>query len=186
MSDTQVSPQHDPKLSVRHAAERVEDVARGAAATAQHTLEKVRDESSALLHDARDRALTTYDSAREYAVETAHEANQLAQRAGTETVRYVQRASRATGRFVSTHALPLTLVGASVGWLAWSIRRDARRAPVRDIYVETLPASPARLHTEVRTRRPQMRSPGVAPRSALTTSGSKLMGVRTRDLDYDR
>ena len=162
--------------------ERVEDVARSVVTSAKEALTQAKDQGSAIVHDVTDAALDTYNSARDYATHAAHDASELAQRAGAQTASYVRKASTATGRFVSVHALPLTLVGASLGWLAWSIRQDARRS----VSLQR-PPTQTRLQTTIESRRYPALSPDQArvPLSGATPSGAKLMGVRVRDVGYE-
>lgn len=144
---------------------------------ASEVLGHVKEEGAALLHDARQEVAETYRSARDVAQRRAAELSERAQRAAETSSRYVVHASELTTTFVRTHALPLTLLGASLGWLIWSVRRQSR------------------LHSEgpiVQRRRPLLadRAPtyerdGAEPRlSGATTSGAKLIGVRVGDAGY--
>ncbi|MEY4509718.1 MAG: hypothetical protein RLZZ450_1840 [Pseudomonadota bacterium] len=143
MQNTQTTTaSSDPTTSVRARAESVVE-------TAKETLTQATQGGARLLHDGRDAALDTYHSARDYALDTAHDVSDRARRSGDRIVRYARRASETTGRFVSVHALPLTVVGAGLGWLAWSIRRDAQR------------------HGELPRH------------ANMTTCGNRLIGVRT-------
>lgn len=163
--------------AVKQTADRFESAARGVASGAKEVLREVTHEASALLHDAQDVAVDSYDAAREYAADLVHDASELAQHASERTVRYVRRSSTATGNFASAHALPLVALGASLGWLAWSVRSKGRRSPR-----ELAPGTPG-LRPPVEARRaPVQESRELwASRAAPTTSGAKLMGVRVPD-----
>jgi len=168
--------------AAKQATDRVESAARGVVSGAKEALSDVRHEASALLHDAHDVAVDSYDSARGYALDVAHDASALAQHASERTADYVRRASTATGRFATVHALPLAAVGASLGWLAWSMRSHSRRrAP------EFAPPTP-RLRATLAARRPPIQDDARelrTSRGASTTSGAKLMGVRSPDVRYE-
>lgn len=172
---------HEAGAAAKSASERVEGAARGVVSGAKEVLSDVKQEASALLHDAQDAAVDTYDSARGYAVNVAHDASELAQRASERTVSYVRRASTATGKFATVHALPLAAVGASLGWLAWSMRSNSRRSE------RELPTRTPRLSATLEARRPPIQEPRDvrASRSAPTTSSAKLMGVRGPDTRYE-
>jgi ElaB/YqjD/DUF883 family membrane-anchored ribosome-binding protein len=172
-------------------SERVESAARGVMSGAREAISDVKQEATALLHDAQDRVIDTYDSARDYALEVAHEANELAHRAGRGAVTYARRASTATGKFATVHALPLTALGASIGWLAWSVHTNARmeqqrstREPRATARLAARPPpvpEPRDLSASHVARSPSSPTPPVAP----TTSGAKLMGVPGRNPSYD-
>jgi hypothetical protein len=167
--------------------------------TAKDTLAHATEEGARLLHEGRDAAVDTYQSARDYALDTAHDVSDRARRAGYRTASYARRASEGTGRFISLHALPLTVVGAGLGWLAWSMRREAMRQPPREAVSARLPAStpsqptyrtdyergmPARGNTMSRANtqyqgRAQYGEQDDPRLAGMTTSGNKLMGVRT-------
>jgi ElaB/YqjD/DUF883 family membrane-anchored ribosome-binding protein len=144
---------------------RVEDAARAAVSSAKDALSHVKEESSALLHGARDVAAESYGTARSFARDAAYSANDLAHRASQRTVSYARGASYATGRFASTHALPLAFLGASLGWLAWSIRQEARRSLPRE-YDYDVAVSPRR--TRLQTTLETGRSPFPAASSRQT------------------
>ncbi|MDB4976992.1 MAG: hypothetical protein JWN48_5333 [Myxococcaceae bacterium] len=158
------------------------DTAQSVAERAKHAIEQVKDEGTALVSEAREAAADAYGTARDYALDTAHEVSERTRGASRKVARYTQRASLATGRFASTHALPLTLLGASVGWLAWSIRQESRkRMQVRS------PASGTPSYDyALEQRRPVVESRRPLPRtSGATTTGAKLMGVRVTDAEID-
>ena len=163
--------------ATKHATDRMENAVRGAVSGAKEALSDVTQEASALLHNAQDVAADSYDSARGYALEVAHDASDLAQRASERTVRYVREASTATGKFATVHALPLVAVGASLGWLAWSVRRNSQGSGLG-----RMPRTP-RLTATLEARRPlaQEQRESRASRVAPTTSGAKLMGVNSNE-----
>jgi hypothetical protein len=187
-------------------AGRVEDGVRGVREVvdaAKGTLTHATEQGARLLHEGRDAALDGYHSARDYAVDTAYDVGDRARCAGYRTARYARRASEQTGHFLTVHALPLTVVGAGLGWLAWSIRREAQRSVEREpaslaSSLETRPSyrndyessrvyqgstpqrgdtlSRANTQTPSRTPYGEQDDPRLAN---MTTSGNKLMGVRT-------
>ena len=165
---------HEAGAAVKQTSERVESAARGVVSGTKEVLNDVTHQASALLHDAQDVALDSYDAARDYALDAVHDASELAQRASERTVRYVRGASTATGKFATIHALPLLAVGASLAWLAWSVRSNSRRTEL-DLARRT-PRSRATLEARrapIQEQR-ELRASSVAP----TTSGAKLLGVR--------
>ena len=172
---------HEAGAAAKQATDRVESAARGVVSGAMEKLSDVKQEAGALLHDAQDAAVDSYDTARDYALGVAHDASELAQRASERTVSYARRASTATGKFATVHALPLAALGASLGWLAWSVRSNSRRSE------QGLAPRTPRLRATLEGRRPpsqEPREPG-ASRSAPTTSGAKLIGVRVSDTRYE-
>lgn len=112
---------------VRAVGEQLGDAARDATASAKNAVQHVREEGTALLHDARDVAADSYRSARDYAVEHAQDLSERARRVGSASADYARRAGSSTADFVSANALPLTLIGAGIGWLAWSLRARKQR-----------------------------------------------------------
>lgn len=85
--------------------------------SATHGSDNVAVETDDLAHDALDKA-----------ADVAHEA-------GDRAVSFVRRTSVATGTFVRLHPLPLTALGASLGWLFLSMR--ASRTSARRFEVES-------------------------------------------------
>lgn len=184
----------------RLGTDRVQQTVHNVVEGAKETLTQATAQGTQLLHDGRDAALDTYHAARDYAVDAAHDVSDRARRAGTRTVRYARAASVSTGQFVSVHALPLTVVGAGLGWLAWSIRREARRKSEfvdGSFSVETRPtygndyrrtptAQRAQLRGNTSSRADFSDRDGAQygeqddPRlTNMDTSGNRLMGVRT-------
>jgi ElaB/YqjD/DUF883 family membrane-anchored ribosome-binding protein len=104
--------------------DRIVDTARSAVASAKDSVLHARDEGAALLSDARASASESYRSARDYALEEAQVLSERARRAGYASADYARRAGASTGEFVTQNALPLTLIGAGIGWLAWSLRKQ--------------------------------------------------------------
>lgn len=114
------------KLSSEHLGQAAQKVAASASdvvGQVKHAVSDVRQDADSLLHDARDAATDSYRTAREYALESAHELSERARRVSGASVDYARRAGSSTADFVASNALPLTLIGAGVGWLAWSLRR---------------------------------------------------------------
>ena len=111
------------KLSAEHIGESAHRAVAGAKDAVAH----VQEESAHLLHDARDAASSSYRAAREYALEEAQVLSERARRAGNVSADYARRAGASTADFVSTNAIPLTLIGAGIGWLAWSLRKQSQR-----------------------------------------------------------
>ena len=112
-------------------SEQIKDNARGVLADAKQEgaamIRETKDSAVEALRSARDDALESAsdvahdlgDRAREAAYRTAD----YAQRAGHVTADYARRAGTATGDFVTANAIPLTLIGLGVGWLALGMRR---------------------------------------------------------------
>jgi len=98
-----------------------------AQAGAKDVVTRVQEEGTSLYQEARDAAAASYRSAREYASEEAHILSERARRAGAASADYARRAGTSTAAFVSTNAIPLTLIGAGIGWLAWSLRTQNQR-----------------------------------------------------------
>jgi hypothetical protein len=185
----------EAKAAAKAAPDRLAEAARSAVSSTKEMVEKAKDEGGSLLNEARDATVETAHEAREYALETvhglsdrAHEAGEYAldtvhklsdraQLAGRQTVHYVRGASRATGRFVSVHALPLTVVGAGLGWLAWNMRQDWRRQASLE---RPRPARRATISGPSRDLGGAYRD---ARLGAATTSGTP-MGVRTSGSGY--
>lgn len=95
--------------------ERIGETAQRAVAGAREAVSHVQEEGAHLLQSARDVAASSYQSARDFAIEEAHVIGQRARQAGSSTA-----------SFVGANALPLTLIGAGIGWLAWSMRRQGQ------------------------------------------------------------
>lgn len=116
-----------------HATRGAVDSALGVAHSAQDAAQQVRERSAQLLHQAEDRAVEAYQTARTYAADTAQQLGARAQRVARRTASYARSSGERGGRFVSAHTLPLTALGLSLGWLAWSISRQDRQygAPPR-------------------------------------------------------
>lgn len=184
----------------RLGTDKVQQTVHNVVESAKETLTHATEQGSRLLHDGRDAALDTYHAARDYAVDTAYDVSERARHAGTRTVRYARDASATTGHFVSVHALPLTVVGAGLGWLAWSIRREARRqsepadgtfsVETRQTYGNDYRRTPTAQRAQLRgntssradfsDRERAQYGEQDDPRLAnMTTSGNRLMGVRT-------
>jgi ElaB/YqjD/DUF883 family membrane-anchored ribosome-binding protein len=163
--------------AVKQTTGRVESAARGVVAGAKEVLNEVTHDASAALDHAQDIAADSYEAARDYTADVVDEASELARRASERTVAYARRTRTATGQFATLHALPLVAVGASLAWLAWSIRSNSQR---RQQYLAPRTPRPARQEV----RRPpvqEWRELGAWP-VAPTTSGAKLMGVPVPDV----
>jgi hypothetical protein len=91
---------------------RVEQLTRGYEAVRERAL----DGAHAMQSAAADWGARTQD----YALRVGSRAQDYARRTGMQTT----RSARDVGDFVSTHALPLALVSASLAYLAWSVRRE--------------------------------------------------------------
>jgi hypothetical protein len=92
-----------------HGYELARDRARDVAVHAQDAAEHLRSRT----HDYAERA-------QDYAWNLGSQARDYAQRIEVRAA----RGARTVGTFTSTHALPLALVGASLGYLFWSIRQE--------------------------------------------------------------
>lgn len=108
------------KLSPEHLKEGAKDVIREVKSAAADSIREARYAASDSIREARDVAVGSLREAKEHAFESV-----------TETVsdigRRAQRAGYATSDFVSTHAVPLTLVGLGVGWLMLSMNHQKKR-----------------------------------------------------------
>jgi hypothetical protein len=92
------------------------------------------------------------------------------------TSRYARRTRKAGARFVSGNALPLSLIGAGLGWLVWNNMRSDTRA-------ERPSVQPAHAR---RSRMPTLLNERSVPHTgAPTTTGEKLIGVRTGEVHRD-
>ena len=122
----------------RFAPEQIKDNAKG-------VLSDAKQEGASMIRETKDQAVDSMRSARDGALETAsglaheigdrareagHITADYAQRAGHVTADYARRAGTATGGFVTANAIPLSLIGLGVGWLALGMRRlrDERAA----------------------------------------------------------
>lgn len=91
---------------------------------------------------------------------------------------YARRAGGSVLRFASANALPLALLGATLGWLAWS-RRNTRARTRLAPYAGDERGS-------VRSSSSRASAGGQRPAlSGRTTTGAKLMGVRVSDAGYE-
>lgn len=129
--------QHDQKSSVQQqiqgaadklSPERIGETARGVVSSAKDAVAHAQDQGAALAHEVRDAAAEQYRSVRDYALDEAHILSDRARRVGSASADYARRAGATSGAFVSANALPLTLIGAGIGWLAWSMRKQTRRS----------------------------------------------------------
>ncbi|HEY6880698.1 MAG TPA: hypothetical protein VI299_21895 [Polyangiales bacterium] len=141
---------------------------RGVAASGE-LVGELKEQASNLTQDVRSAAAGAYDHAAEIVEDVTERAREL----GSDAAHYAANAGSATARFVSRHALPLSLITAGLGWLAWSMRRGSRpTVPVR----RRMAASPTpRLEYD----------DTVGSRPVDTTSSKKLMGVRTGRTGYE-
>lgn len=71
-------------------------------------------------HAVQNGAAQLSTRAQDYAERAQRYAYDYAQRASVRT----HQGAREVGDFVSTHALPLAFVGASLAYLAWSVQRE--------------------------------------------------------------
>ncbi|MDB4977526.1 MAG: hypothetical protein JWN48_5867 [Myxococcaceae bacterium] len=130
--DATSGQQQDQKGNVQQqiqgAADKLGEKARGAVSSARDTVAHAEDRAAALAHDVRDTATEQYQRARDYALDEAQQLGERARRAGYVGADYARRAGASTGQFVTTNALPLTLIGAGIGWLAWSLRQQRQRS----------------------------------------------------------
>jgi len=145
-----MTQQQDQKGGVGQQIQGVADSARGLASNAKDAALDARDQGAQIARDARDAAADTYrqardatgeqyrraldaasetyDSVRSYAIDEAQELSERAREIGSVTAGYARRASANTGEFVSANAIPLTLIGAGIGLLAWNLRRTRRES----------------------------------------------------------
>jgi hypothetical protein len=101
---------------------RVEQLTRGYEAVRDGALERAH----AVQHSAADLGARTQD----YAMRIGSRAQDYARRTGMRTT----QGAREVGDFVSTHAVPLALVSASLAYLAWSVHREnGQRASERTV-----------------------------------------------------
>jgi ElaB/YqjD/DUF883 family membrane-anchored ribosome-binding protein len=109
------------KLSPEH----LKESARGVIAEVKHA-------ASDTIRDAKEAAVGTLRHATDAAVGSLREAKDHAFEAVSETAHEIgeraQRAGYATSNFVSTHAIPLSLVGIGLGWLMLSMNHANKRA----------------------------------------------------------
>jgi ElaB/YqjD/DUF883 family membrane-anchored ribosome-binding protein len=177
--------QSSAAASTSKIAERLGDAAEQAAQLAHSAQEK----GSALLHQASDKVSRTYREAQAETTELLHDLDERARHVGAITARSARRVGASTTQFVRTNALPLAVVGAGLGWLAWNIIEDGRRQ--RALAQPSGGALTSRRVYE--SDRPFARGvpppppPAAlapAPPAAPTTSGAKLMGVRVSDPGY--
>jgi ElaB/YqjD/DUF883 family membrane-anchored ribosome-binding protein len=147
---------------VRDVAHQAQEATSDLRARAQDVASDVRSRAQEVASDLRTRTHDYAERAQEYASQAYDYGQRVGARAAT--------GARSVGDFATTHALPLTLVGASLGYLLWSIQRErqTRLAPVEVPYYRTRSFAPT-------YERPDFRdAPSVAP----TTTGERLLGVR--------
>lgn len=98
---------------------------------ARGVIEEVKHAASDTIRDAKEAAVGTLRHATDAAVGSLREAKDHAFDAVTETAHEIgaraQRVGYATSNFVSTHAIPLSLVGLGIGWLMLSMNHATRR-----------------------------------------------------------
>lgn len=117
---------HDIKaVGEKLSGERIGETAHRAVAGARDVVSHAQEEGAHLLQSARDVASSSYQSARDFAIEEAQIIGDRARRAGYASADYARRAGSSTASFVSANAVPLTLIGAGIGWLAWSLRKQS-------------------------------------------------------------
>jgi len=109
------------KLSPEHLKEGAKDVIREAKTAAADSIREARTVATDSIREAKDAAFGSLREAKDHAIESV-----------SETVgdigRRAQRVGYATSDFVSTHAVPLTLVGLGVGWLMLSMNHQKKRS----------------------------------------------------------
>lgn len=114
---------------------------------AKGILSDAKQEGATMIRETKDAAVGSLTSARDRAVdavsETAHGLSDRARHAGEmagdyarRAGGYAQRAGTATTDFVTTNAIPLSLIGLGVGWLALSMRRAQQPNYAAGGYVE--------------------------------------------------
>jgi len=148
--------------------ERIGETAQRAVAGARDVVAHAQEEGVHLLQNARDVASSSYQSAREFAIEEAQIIGDRARRAGSVSADYARRAGSGTASFVSANAVPLTLIGAGIGWLAWSLRRQSvnRYDHERDLFEDDFDES---LEGEY-----QLRERGSRQRDGLASSAREV------------
>jgi ElaB/YqjD/DUF883 family membrane-anchored ribosome-binding protein len=179
----------EAKDSLRQAKDSASALASTTAARVEDKLEQVKEQGQQLLHDASEKAGRAYRSASDYAHQAADGVRHQAHAAG----QYAQRAGGESLSFMSTHALPLSMIGLGVGWLAVSMRAHSRRRytyvdqvdrqtmpTLRGKYREPLAGDYAEPVREQRAsdHRAAYGEPQV---SDGTSTSKKLIGVRTLD-----
>lgn len=170
---TRPAPTARPSESARTSDAR--GIVAAAAAHATDVASRALDGTSELLGHVKDEAVESYHHLEHQAGAIARQAEDALERGFDETV----RAGGAVTRFVSTHAVPLLVIGAGFGLLRRSMRRERQRVapPVRP-RVRREPV----VHYAAEPRPDDVAD--LAPRSTSTTPGAKLMGVRMSNAGY--
>lgn len=126
---TRAAIQQDIKaIGEKFSAEEIKQQAKGVLADA-------KAEGATMIRETKDKAIDVVrsagDSVRRTAHDAAHEIGMRSRQVGDMTAdyarrggRYALRAGEATGDFVADNAIPLSLIGLGVGWLALSLRRQ--------------------------------------------------------------
>jgi len=102
---------------ISDAKEEARDLMREAKEAAVGSLRDVKDSAVGSLREAKDSAVESFRSAKDTAI---HAVSDTAHEIGTQA----KRAGGATAQFVAENAVPLSLIGAGIAWLTWSLRRD--------------------------------------------------------------
>jgi Protein of unknown function (DUF3618) len=90
-----------------------------------HATDAAREGARHMVHDAKEAALDSLRSAKDHAFDSISDSVQLV---GTRA----RRAGHAASDFVAAHAIPLSLLGAGVGWLLISLSYQRRRLYLGD------------------------------------------------------
>lgn len=117
-----------------------------------------------------------YQSAGEYAHDAADYARDGMQTAG----RFARRAGSSGVSFLGAHALPLTMIGLGVGWLALSMQQQSRLRALELDYrrSQRLPSLRGEYRRPIASEyRPSEQ--GASHESDGTNRSPKLLGVRT-------
>jgi len=130
---------------------------------AKAAVAQVLENGGQLLHDAKDKAADAAHTGLEYVERRGEELNRRLHGAVRTGQDYARRATRSSGQFVSVNALPLALIGAGLGWLVWSLRKQGRQS-----------RAPARLERSYRPTREPLLDDSVDARLDLELSTSDL------------
>lgn len=112
---------------------------------AKGVLADAKEEGATMVRDVKDSAVGSLRSARDNAVEavseTVHDLGERAREAGAITADYARQAGEyardagsATASFVAANAIPLSLIGLGVGWLALSMRSRTQTRYIDERY----------------------------------------------------
>ena len=155
--------------------------ARAVVESAREVAAHAVDSAGALLHEAGDKASSSYN----YLARRAEEIGERAGAAVGTAMDETRRASSSVGRFASAHALPLLMIGAGIGWLGMSMRKQRRSFPTEDFTTRPYrtndqyrTADEYRTDDEYELEQRSLYAPTPKP---VYREGTKLMGVRMRD-----